>query len=148
MGHSILKHKTKCGGFLHVDISRMFSLRSPSVTLTKEGIFIGVVELQTVSGRQGEYELTCEKCSISIPKKHFEEAVGVSCMVCRKTKGTNEVFHSTQIAAVCKECRGYLSEGNKDSVPEYIQPLLNYMRITKDMKFIPYSQLLEQNIRI
>lgn len=148
MGHSLLKHVGECGGNLHVDITRMFTIRTPSVTITPRGIFVGVMELQKVKGKDSTYELTCEKCSESISKEDFAEDAGVTCMVCRKTKPSDEVSCCEQIAAICHECAGYLSDGNKEPVPEYIRPLSSVVRITKDMKLKTYSEILKQNIQL
>lgn len=148
MGHSLLKHVGQCGGNLHVDISRMFSIRTPSVNITSQGIFVGVVELQMVKGKNATYELTCEKCAENISKENFNEDAGVTCMVCRKTKPSDEVSCCEQIAAICTECAGFLSDRNTQPIPDYIRPLSAVVRITRDMKLKTYSEILKQNIQL
>lgn len=148
MGHSLLKHSGKCGGNLYPDITRMFSVRTPSVSITAEGIFVGVVELQMANNKNSALELGCEKCGENLDKSEFTEKVGITCMVCRKTKKAGEVFTCVQVSAICAECADFLSTENKETLPDYIKPLSSVLRITKEINLVSYADILQQTIRI
>lgn len=148
MGHSLLKHMGNCGGNLHLDITGLFNIKTPSVSFTSSGISVGVVELQLAKGKSSNYELTCEKCGECIGKQDFDQIAGVTCMVCRKTKILDDVKCCIQITAICTECIAYLSDENTEPLPEYIRPLSMVVRITKDMKLKPYSDILKQAISL
>jgi len=147
MGHSLLKHKG-CGGNLYMSLSKMFIVKTPSVSYTVEGIFIGTVELTLANSRKPAFEYNCEKCRESIQHGEFEENIEIVCMACRKNHSIVETSCFQQITAICDECVAFLSEKNTEIIPDYLKSIALWIKITKDIKLKPYSEILKLPIQL
>lgn len=105
-----------CGGSLVVDCSGMFSLRSPSISVSSMGISIGAVEISEKMGNLSKLMLTCIKCEavLEIPEK--EEEISVECVICHKKKPVKDILVSREYSSFCTTCNSVLN-GEK-SAPE------------------------------
>lgn len=144
MGFSLFKHnKIKCGGNLIMEITDMFSIKTPSLSITPEGIYVGVVELGLAGYKKPTFMFCCEKCGDTIKKEKFEEEIVVTCMICRMNKPLGEISTCNQISSICADCVQCLGADNTEPIPEHLKAISSWLRITADIKLKNYLDILK-----
>ncbi len=141
MSNSIFKH-AKCGGNLTVDISNLFSFKSPSLGVCPDGISIGVMELTTKN--KPDIKFVCEKCEKDVPFRNQDE-INVMCDICKKPHPASETLSMYQIRSICSGCFDMLT-GTK-SPTESIKKITEYLVIPKDqIRSEIFSNLLNKKL--
>lgn len=149
MGFSLFKHnKAKCGGDLSLEITDMFSIKTPCVSVTPDGIFVGVVELGLENHRKPAFNFCCNKCGDYIEREKFDIEIVATCMVCRKNKSLGELSTCYQISSICEECIKFLSVDNTDTIPDHIKPIASWMRLTPDIKLKNFLDIFKAPIQL
>lgn len=135
---SILKHK-KCGGELFIDLSNMFTFKTPSAAISPDGIKVGVVEFQTKA--RGSLRLSCSKCDSELNPAESEEIL-VMCALCKSYHPVDEVYTSYQINALCGNCRDMIS-GKKEPSPS-MQDVVRLLHLDwKNFKMDSFENILK-----
>lgn len=149
MTTSFMKH-SECMGNVFLDVSRLFTMQVPNISLQSNSISIGAFELQRVRAKNVRPELFCVKCHerFSLSEKEGLLEIIVECSVCRTYKPMGEILNCAELSRVCLECKGHITAGPKaKSPPEHIKPYLRYLSFSKDTTFVPLESLF-QNITV
>src|ERR1041385_4573987 len=147
MTESIMKHR-KCGGNLVLDLAGMFTFKTPSLSITSEGIVVGVTELQY--NPKGEPFFVCGKCQTQLSLKDSTDIL-VECVFCEHTHPATKIFCSSgqglQLPDICEDCLKML-RGEKEPTEE-IKKVTQFLKLPKDgLVFKSYSDVFKIKINI
>lgn len=145
---SIFKHRG-CGGNVYVDISRAFEWPSPSLTITAEGISVGVTEfrLKKQTKKSGPI-LRCDNCDEEWVLQDSVEHLEAECQVCGTVRPVSEMGNNRQVQCACKSCQDVMTgakspeNSRQRKVQEYI-----FFGTTKNVSFTPFVEILSKPIR-
>jgi len=144
MNFSMLRHE-KCGGNLQVDVTHLFTIRTPSISYTPKGIALGVVEIDLNRGAKG-LAFFCEKCKERIIDNY--DKVLATCMACQKSKNVSEIRTLPQISSICEECCEVLTEGYDGDIPAHLKYINSLVTIPKGAKPKKFKALISGEILI
>lgn len=145
MSFSLFKHS--CGGNLHPDITHLFSIRTPSLSIGPGGINIGTVEIQMKSGKSVRIKFRCDSCNELVSPDEPESLVS-KCLTCNQLKPIEEMSTSHQIPAICDSCVTVLTEGYTGEIPSVLKPVAEYVTITPEFKLSRISSVFDMNLTI
>ncbi len=124
MANSTFVHANDCGGVLNLDLSGGFSMKTPSLSISPDGIMAGVLELQMNNRIVPAFY--CEHCQETV--KDVDE-INVQCSLCSTYNPVSESHTSRQINIMCEGCRAMLS-GEKEP-NDKIRSIAMYLSIKK-----------------
>lgn len=133
----------KCGGNLFLDLSGLLCLKTPSLSISPEGITVGVSEIQY--NKKAQPSFSCDKCGKSVACTNSEEIM-VECSLCGNFVESPNISNCFQIPACCESCKNQLSGKEKPS--DKIARIAEYLVLPKGLNFIPYSELLKKRFNI
>lgn len=94
----------KCGEILELDLTSMYSLRSPAMQITNKSIMAGIIEI-SFSGKKQQLKLICPYCDTILDSKDkFEQEVTEKCNICKKAKPPSEILITSYIPKICTNC--------------------------------------------
>lgn len=140
-----LRHNGKCKGKIVLDLCNMFSLTTPSIRFTDEGIVAGVVELSAIAKpQQFSAVFTCLKCGQKHEIASATNFVDGQCSICSKWFPLKNLSENPMIATVCNNCIISIIEGG---TTEFAQNISTYLRLDKNTKFTPLSEVIKLPVR-
>jgi hypothetical protein len=140
MANATFLHGKECKGILHLDMSTGFTLKTPSLGISPNGIVVGVLELQARSKITPTFY--CEMCSQSVTNA---EEINVQCSICDKYNPVKDCHTSHQINILCEECRSMLS-GEKEP-NDKIKNISKYLSIKNGgIETKPLSSVFKKKI--
>lgn len=99
-----MNHKN-CGGSIVIDCSNRYVLRSPSVKITSNGVFPGVLQIDAIGGKTSN-RFMCAKCNaIFSTKEEFEEELVDTCFLCHEEHSVSKLFFVEGISYICDSCK-------------------------------------------
>lgn len=148
MTKSIFKHHG-CGGNVYVDISRAFEWPTPSLSITENGISVGVTEfrLKKPSKKSGPV-FRCEACEeewlFSEAVKHMDG----ECNICGTLSPIEDMGNNRQIQCACKSCQDVIT-GSKPPENARQRKVVEFLFFgtSKGISFTKYSEILSKPLR-
>jgi hypothetical protein len=138
MNYSLFTHKS-CGGTLLPDCGNMFTIKSPSLSISLTGVKIGVLEIQS-KNNSGVLLLNCSKCDASIKSTELDEIV-CECVICHKKGDIKEMNVSKEYPLFCDSCKAILA-GEAES-PEDMRRVFSYLSAPTKSAIKPLTTVLK-----
>lgn len=143
---STFKH-ADCGGELILDVAAMFSFRTPSLSISPEGITVGVLELESRRTKNALPTFCCAKCSENIALKDFKE-IETMCLVCRGYKSVGISYISRELSCICSDCKKALENPRSAGISESVKRVLTYINTpTRGFSFVKFTDVLEMKLK-
>lgn len=96
-------HKN-CSGNVVVDLSSLYTLRSPSISISTRGLAHGMVQIESSKNKKPAV-LLCEKCDQAFTnKEEFESGILEKCEVCQELYPPGELRVTDYIPLICEDC--------------------------------------------
>ena len=137
----MFRHKS-CGGEVRINLGGMFSVQSPSVVPTADGLSIGILQLSENESSESKCEFICISCGEEVDVEELE----VECSICQR-------YHSGDDSGMLKPLGGFIGKscadvirGKKSPTNERQRHLLEYMKIPSDSQFVSLETLLSKPI--
>lgn len=126
-------HK-KCGGKILLDCTSMYSIQSPSIRITPNGILPGVIQIDlNKEGKGSRY--VCSTCGeILFGKEQYEKEIVEICCLCGEQHCPSEIRINDYISGICINCISKATSNDKE-----LNPSKN-----KDKLYIMYGELLKK----
>lgn len=106
-------HK-KCTGKLVLDCTSMYLIQSPSIKITVNGVFPGVVQIDSNKAK-GNARLICSKCGDTFSTKNeFEDEVLETCGLCGKNYPPSEIKINDYFTGLCIHCISKINSSKLD----------------------------------
>lgn len=144
---NIFYHKG-CGGVMSIDILKSFTWKSPSITLTPDGLKIGVTEFRGTSGKKNGVAFSCNKCDKEISIADAGSELELECTVCQKKFSIEHVSNNRQLQCVCDDCQQVLT-GKKEPTTARQKDFVKYIFLgakQKDISFVPVTTILDKSV--
>ncbi len=94
-----------------LDLSQMYSLRSPGILINTKGVNPSMVEITTL--KKASPVIYCDECDETFSnKEEFEEELLDKCCVCSENFRPSQLLVTDYIPLICNSC---LKSGNKNS---------------------------------
>ena len=138
---STFSHK-RCGGQLFMDILGMFTLRVPSLSVTPEGITVGVCEL--LPKTKGSPVFRCSKCDNEIDVTSSDE-IQVKCSICHEDHSVTKTFCTYHLDSVCEDCLLMLT-GEKKPTEEIKKITARLVLPKTGIKYVTYAEVLKMKL--
>ena len=138
-----LKHK-KCRGSLAINLTDRFSISSPGIGISPEGITIGVLEIKEKSPKKNSIVLHCLKCSKDMESSEIE-SVEYCCIFCREIVPAENVFFSHQMGGTCGNCLAVLRGEKKTDNPELMNLLSCFLLPKEGFEFVSLASILKNS---
>lgn len=145
MNFSVLSHKN-CGGYLYADVRDIFCIETPSISISPDGIFLGVLELNLASSKEPKIKFRCGKCNSTL--SNDSKDVYAKCLACSKIKEIAVMYTSKEIPCICEDCLESLREENDNPIPEHLLNIASWIRITKSIKVVKLTTILKKKVHI
>ncbi len=112
-----MKHK-KCGGSIVMDLTGLYIINSPSISITPKGISPGMIQIDSCVNKS-HAKLICNKCNqVLSTKEDFEEEIIESCGVCGNEYDPSQIHVTDYISKICNECLNSKSTKTRTSNPQ------------------------------
>ena len=148
MTKSLFKH-AGCGGNIYVDISKAFEWPTPSLTITPEGISVGVTEFRVKrQSKKSGPVLRCDTCEEEWLLQEAVEHVEADCQICGDTKPIAQMGNNRQVQCACKSCQDVIM-GVKSPENERQRRVMEFIFFgnTKSISFVSFADILSKPIR-
>ena len=143
----VFTHKG-CGGSFSVEILKVFTWRSPSISLTEDGLKIGVSEFRANPNRKsGGPSFVCDKCEEVVAFADMKKEAEMTCQLCQEEFPVEEMGRCRQLQCVCESCQKVLT-GNKQATSPVVQKAIQYifLGINSDIKFTKITDILSKPV--
>jgi len=95
-------HK-KCKGKLVIDCTEMYKLRSPAIKVTDQGLFPGVIQIDS-SKVKSSAKLICSECNKTFSNKEEYMDIVEVCGVCKHEFPPDKIRYISGLFFVCDTC--------------------------------------------
>jgi hypothetical protein len=139
-----LKHR-KCMGSLAVNLTNRFTISSPSIAISPEGMTIGVLEIKEKGSNAGNMSLICLKCSKDVDSQDTDSMVS-RCVFCGEINPIENIFFSHQIGGTCGNCLKILrGESTKNENPELVNLLSCFSLPKEGFDFVSLATIMKKS---
>lgn len=144
MTTNLLQHSGKCRGTLMIDLTGRYTISSPSLNITVNGISPGAAEIRE-NPHCTRSALTCTKCGDTFNAENVD-SISSTCCICGKVKPASEIWVAHILTNICTSCKDAF-EGTSEPKNADIQETLSYFLIPKgSISFVLLSDILKKSI--
>lgn len=140
----ILKH-AKCRGDLILEISSLYLIKAPSISITKSGIGVELVEITAKGSGNSDVKCICRKCGENLSIKDTKEILCL-CSLCGNYLPIEELSGSNDFSIICNKCKSYLQEPDISKLPDFIKRLKMFIKSDRKLETYSISELLQKKI--
>lgn len=141
-------HGTKCRGSIVLDLSGLFTFKSPSISIGETGISIGVTEVQSRVNSRPKF--VCQKCNEEFPMDGALDTVKGKCSVCGEQYLVRTMWTCRELSTVCDSCKEYVGKESLAGAPHKVAEALRYLLLPEadKIKFWRLTEVFKMKISI
>jgi hypothetical protein len=137
----MFKHRG-CGGTLMIDLTGGFSISTPSVAVTPEGVGIGPIEIAEGNSRTPAIAFNCRECGNKITDYNDVEIV---CDICQRYRPVVTSFVIRGVGCTCEVCKDVV-DGKKQPTNERQKLHLKYLKPNSRLESIKITDVFAKPI--